>query len=95
MTIAKIKEGKYFIGGGTDSSFEKASKAAYLYYSGTNKAIEIGKMKQKKYEFAATALENFIYLFGGRVKKEGEIIAACEKFDLKENKWVQLPDMPR
>lgn len=49
MTVAKIKEGKYFIAGGTDSCFEKASRAAFLYYSGTNKAIEIGKMKQKKF----------------------------------------------
>lgn len=49
MTVIKVKEGKYFVGGGIDSYFEGPSKAAYLYYSGTNKAIEIGKMKQKKY----------------------------------------------
>ena len=76
------------MGGGVDLYFESTSKAAYLYYSGTNKAIEIGKMKQKKYEFAGVAHENSIYIFGGRRKKEGEIINYSEKYDLKEEKWV-------
>lgn len=39
MSVSKIKEGKIFIGGGIDSFEEKASKAAYIYYPGTNKAI--------------------------------------------------------
>jgi hypothetical protein len=49
MTVIKIKEGKYLIAGGVDSFGEKCSKAAFLYYAGTNKAIEVGKMNQKKY----------------------------------------------
>jgi hypothetical protein len=49
MTIVKIKEGKYLIAGGIDSFNEKCSKASYLYYAGTNKAIEVEKMNQKKY----------------------------------------------
>lgn len=49
MSVAKIKEGKIFIGGGIDGYYEKASRAAYIYYPGTNKAIEIAKMKEKKY----------------------------------------------
>lgn len=39
MTVVKIKEGKIFIGGGIDSYYEKPSRAAYIYYPGTNKAI--------------------------------------------------------
>lgn len=45
MVTVKIKEGKIFIAGGIDSYFEKSSRAAYIYYPGTNKAIEIAKMK--------------------------------------------------
>lgn len=71
MTIAKIKEGKYFLAGGIDAYFEKTSRAAYLFYSGTNKVIQIGKMKEKKFEFSATVYQDKIYIFGGRIKKEG------------------------
>lgn len=39
MGVTKIVEGKYFLCGGIDSMEEKASKAAYIYYAGTNKAI--------------------------------------------------------
>lgn len=39
MSVAKIKDGKIFIGGGIDCYYEKASRAAYIYYPGTNKAI--------------------------------------------------------
>jgi hypothetical protein len=49
MGVAKVVEGKYFICGGIDSFGEKPSKASYIYYAGTNKAIEVGKMKSKKY----------------------------------------------
>lgn len=45
MVATKIKEGKIFMAGGIDSYFEKPSRAAYIYYTGTNKAIEIAKMK--------------------------------------------------
>lgn len=95
MTIAKIKEGKYFLAGGIDFYYEKASRASFLYYSGTNKAIELGKMHQKKYDFSATVVNDVIYIFGGRVKKEGEIISTCEKLDLKFNKWSKMKDLPR
>ena len=49
MTTAVIKPGKIFVGGGIDCYFEKASRSAYIYYPGTNKAIEIAKMKEKKF----------------------------------------------
>jgi hypothetical protein len=39
MTIVKIKEGKYLIAGGIDYFDEKCSRASYIYYAGTNKAI--------------------------------------------------------
>ena len=39
MSAAKIKEGKIFVAGGIDSYEESASRAAYIYYPGTNKAI--------------------------------------------------------
>jgi hypothetical protein len=39
MGVAKVVEGKYFLCGGIDSLAEKPSKAAYLYYAGTNKAL--------------------------------------------------------
>jgi hypothetical protein len=39
MTATKIKDGKIFIAGGIDCYFEKPSRAAYIYYPGTNKAI--------------------------------------------------------
>ena len=52
-------------------------------------------MKQKKFEFAACASGNFIYIFGGRVNKDSDTLATCEKYDINEDKWVQLPEMPR
>ena len=66
MSATKIKDGKIFIAGGIDCYFEKPSRAAYIYYPGTNKAIEIAKIKQKKYAFAACTLNNFVYIFGGQ-----------------------------
>lgn len=39
MGVAKVVEGKYFVCGGIDSLQEKPSKASYIYYAGTNKAI--------------------------------------------------------
>ena len=66
MTVAKIKEGKYLIMGGIDSFNEKCSRAAYLYYAGTNKAIEVQKMNQKKFEMACCVYKESAYIFGGR-----------------------------
>lgn len=66
MGIAKIVEGKYFICGGIDSHSEKATKASYIYYAGTNKAIEVAKMNAKKYSFSICANQKFVYIFGGK-----------------------------
>lgn len=66
MGVAKIVEGKYFLCGGIDSLNEKPSKAAFLYYAGTNKAIEISKMSSKKYGFAICNTPKGIYIFGGK-----------------------------
>ncbi len=66
MGVAKIVEGKYFICGGIDSFQEKPSKASYIYYAGTNKAIEVTKMACKKHSFAICATPKFVYIFGGK-----------------------------
>lgn len=66
MGVAKIVEGKYFICGGIDSIGEKASKASYIYYAGTNQALEVDKMHSKKYLFAICATGKFVYVFGGK-----------------------------
>lgn len=66
MGVAKVVEGKYFLCGGIDSLGEKPSRAAYLYYSGTNKALEVAKMSCKKHDFAICLLGKHVYLFGGR-----------------------------
>ena len=95
MTAVTIKQGKIFIAGGIDSYYEKASRAAYIYYPGNNKAIEIPKMKEKKFDFAACVCGNAVYIFGGRSTKDGDSLSSCEKYDIEEGKWVQLPDMPR
>lgn len=39
MSATKIKQGKIFIAGGIDCYNEKSSRAAFIYYPGTNKAI--------------------------------------------------------
>lgn len=39
MGVVRVVEGKYFLCGGIDSLEEKPSRAAYLYYAGTNKAL--------------------------------------------------------
>jgi hypothetical protein len=39
MGVVRVVEGKYFLCGGIDSLGEKPSRAAYLYYAGTNKAL--------------------------------------------------------
>ena len=93
MAVAKVMEGKYFIGGGIDSNEEKPSKAAYLYYPGTNKAIELPKMRTKKSRATAIAAGQFVYVFGGR-NDHGDIIGECEKYSLEGEEWVQLPKMP-
>jgi hypothetical protein len=95
MTAAKIKEGKIFIGGGIDSYFEKASRAAYIYYPGTNKAIEIAKMREKKFGFAVCCCPNYVYIFGGQTGKEGSVLSVAEKFSVADNQWEELPPMPR
>lgn len=85
MTVIQVKDGKYFLAGGIDSYFEKASRSAYLYYPGTNKAIEVKKMTERKYDFGAASTDNFVYVFGGRVNKEGDILSSAQKYDLTEN----------
>ena len=66
MAVAKILEGKYFICGGIDSLGEKPSRASYIYYPGTNKAIEVDKMASKKYQFTICANNKNVYIFGGK-----------------------------
>ena len=66
MGVAKIVEVKYFICGGIDSFQEKPSRASYIYYAGTNKAIEVAKMACKKHGFAICATPKFVYIFGGK-----------------------------
>ena len=66
MGVAKLKEGKYFVCGGIDSYNEKPSRASYVYYSGTNKAIELDKMRSKKYNFAICGNSKNVYIFGGK-----------------------------
>ena len=51
-------------------------------------------MNEKKYEFAACSCGNFVYIFGGRNSKEGDCLSTCEKYNLVEDKWTQLPNMP-
>lgn len=74
MGVAKIVEGKYFLCGGIDSLNEKPTKAAYFYYPGTNKAIEVAKMSSKKHGFAICASAKCVYIFGGKNENE-EIIS--------------------
>lgn len=59
--------------------------------SGTNKAIEIAKMKQKKYAFAACCYQNYVYIFGGQDGKEGKVLSYAEKYSINEDKWIELP----
>ena len=66
MSLIQIKQGKYFICGGIDNFKEKASRCAYIYYSNHNKAIEVAKMKDRRYRFTSIHHENYIYVFGGR-----------------------------
>lgn len=66
MGIVKVMDGKYFLCGGIDSFNEKPSKASYIYYTGTNKAIEVAKMSSKKYQFAICGNSKHVYVFGGR-----------------------------
>ena len=87
MAVAKIVEGKYFVAGGIDSNEEKPSKAAYLYYPGTNKGIELSKMRSKKYKATAIAAGRFVYVFGGK-NENGDIIAECQKYSLDEETWI-------
>ena len=66
MGVAKIVEGKYFLCGGIDSFGEKPSRASFIYYTGTNKAIEVDKMACKKHQFAISGNSQNVYIFGGR-----------------------------
>jgi hypothetical protein len=66
MGVARVMEGKYFLCGGIDSFGEKPSRASYVYYTVTNKAIEVGKMACKKHQFAICGNAKFVYIFGGR-----------------------------
>ena len=88
MIATKIEEGMIFIGGGIDCYGEKASKCAYIYYPAENKAVEIAKLKEKKFEFAACYCSKFVYIFGGRTSKDGEILSTCEKYDIALDKWI-------
>jgi hypothetical protein len=81
MGVARIVEGMYFLCGGIDSLGEKPSRAAYLYYAGTNKALELPKMASKKHHFAMCMLNKHVYLFGGR-GENGDILPECEMFSL-------------
>jgi N-acetylneuraminic acid mutarotase len=93
MGVAKIIEGKYFLCGGIDSLNEKPSKAAYVYYPGTNKALEVAKLASKKYNFAICANSKFVYIFGGKNENE-EILNECEKYSFEEEKWIKMPNLP-
>ena len=54
---------------------------------------EYGKhMKNSRADFAAivTPDEKFIYVMGGY---NGKVIAECERYDILNNKWEELPNM--
>ncbi len=82
MGVVRVVEGKYFLCGGIDSLGEKPSRAAYLYYAGTNKALELPKMARKKHDFAICLVNKQVYIFGGRGEGE-DILAECEVFSLE------------
>jgi hypothetical protein len=39
--------------------------------------------------------EDGVYLFGGRMGKDGEVVATVERFDLGQEKWGKVKRMTR
>ena len=54
-------------------------------------------MNQKKYNFAICLQDQYIYVFGGKSKNGmlEQILENCERYNIDEDKWEQLPNMPR
>ncbi len=55
--------------------------------------ITIPSMKNPRYCFGATVIEDTIYVAGGCNEQDRRCISSAEVYDCKSNKWSSLPDM--
>lgn len=46
----------------------------------------------KRYDFALTILNNYIYIIGGKTTNR-KLIKSCEKYDIKQNWWFKFKDI--
>lgn len=52
-------------------------------------------MNEKKYNFAITALQGFVYVFGGYDSHDKFSKKSCAKFNLENEGWDLLPTLRR
>ncbi|XP_077285452.1 kelch-like protein 25 [Arctopsyche grandis] len=65
----------------------------YILLKGTNGPTLHLHMTQNRYNFAATTLGDYIYVFGG-IDNFGLEISSAEKFNIKTREWTSIADMP-
>ena len=81
--------------GGRSQTIKKSndpSKETFEIHLSLNTVQPKKVMKTGRSMFGATSNQNFIYVAGG-INKEKEEISLCEYYDVRQNIWMDLPDL--
>ena len=78
------------MGGIGDGGQEREGREVFEYRERTWEKRE--SMRIGKRQFGVCYLKGCIYTFGGRLVN-GEVTASCEKYVIKEDRWLALPAM--
>ena len=87
MNTIMTPKGSLFIFGGVDEE-NKISNKVFQYRN--KELIEKQKMPIAKKQSGYCYHNNCIYVFGGKLQND-EKTNICEKYIIKENRWVPLP----
>eukprot|EP01017_Pseudomicrothorax_dubius_P029821 TRINITY_DN365_c0_g1_i11.p1 TRINITY_DN365_c0_g1~~TRINITY_DN365_c0_g1_i11.p1 ORF type:complete len:638 (+),score=129.18 TRINITY_DN365_c0_g1_i11:148-2061(+) len=92
----RISSNKFFIAGGLNLRSKMiVSKNAYLYNPRKGKCKVLPKMNVSRYAFCTAKVGHHIYVMGGRTAGDDTtaILSRCERFNLNEKKWEELPPL--
>lgn len=85
-------DGRMLIVGGEYKEGGKlvATNKLQLYCSIKHRLTSFGAMRYPRIGHSCIRLGNIVYVFGGRKGRSGELVAACESFDIRSGEWSEI-----
>eukprot|EP01017_Pseudomicrothorax_dubius_P017846 TRINITY_DN19987_c0_g1_i1.p1 TRINITY_DN19987_c0_g1~~TRINITY_DN19987_c0_g1_i1.p1 ORF type:complete len:478 (+),score=56.86 TRINITY_DN19987_c0_g1_i1:25-1434(+) len=96
QTGARLSNDKFFLAGGLSiRSPVLVSRYAWLYNRSKGTAKVLPKLRIPRFACSCVATGGFVYVIGGRTYGDdfNSVLTDCERFDLANGKWQQLPPM--